>query len=151
MPQMIQTLKDALHDQIHGSGVPIKLQAQEIGISYSYLANAANPDLEEFQFQLRHLLPLCRVTGCTNALDYIESSLGRVSFSLPSSLPCPQTITAELGCCFKEFGEFAETSAKALADNRISSSEAKRIEKELLDLVRQAMSFLRSVQEASQK
>lgn len=149
MPEMINTLKDALHDQIHGSAVPIKIQAQEIGISYSYLANAANPDLEEFQFQLRHLMPLCKAGGRTDALDYISASLGRIYIDLPVTPSCPDTLHAELGGCFKEFGEFAETSAKALSDNRVTRAEAKRIEKELLDLVRQAMSFLRSVQEIS--
>jgi len=39
---MITTLRDALHENIHNSGVPIKRLADDLGISYSYLANAGN-------------------------------------------------------------------------------------------------------------
>jgi len=146
---MARTLKEVLHDQVHLSDVPIKVQAEELGISYSGLANAVNPDLPEFQFQLRHFLSLCHIGGRTDALDYMEAALGRVAFSLPTATICHQQINGELATCFKEFGEFGEVAAKAINDNHISSSEAKRIEKELLDLVQQAMGFLRLIQEAA--
>ena len=144
-----RTVKEALHDQIHSSATPIKVQADELGISYSYLANAANPTLDDFQFQLRHLLPLCRITGRTDVLDHIENALGRIAFDLPKPNPCSLSLQRDLADCFKEFGEFAEVSAKAIADNRIDKTEFRQIEQQLLDLVRTAMRFLRTVQEAS--
>lgn len=146
---MIRTLKEALHDQIHSSGVPLKIQAEEIGVSYSYLANSANPDLDEFRLALRYLAPLCRVTGRFDALDHIENSLNRVAFSIPTKTPTNKSLHTDLAACFKEFGEFGQTAAQALADNHITRCEAKEIEKELIDLVSQAMGFLRSVQEAA--
>ncbi len=144
-----RTLKDVLHDQIHSSQVPPKVQAEAIGTSYSYLLNSANPELETFQFQLRHLIPLCRVTQRTDVLDHILLMMGRVSFDLPRISVAPATLNESLASCFKEFSEFAQASAKSLADSRITSAEAKEIEGELLDLLRQVMSFLRMAQEAA--
>ena len=62
-------LRDHLHDNIFNSGRPAKQIADEIGISYSYLASAGNPNLEEFHFQLKHLIPLTKATGCFDARD----------------------------------------------------------------------------------
>lgn len=145
---MIRTLKDVLHDQIHESCIPLKILAVKLGISYSYLANAANPDLEDFHFQLKHLIPLIENTNDLQVLDYIESAVGRVAIELPH-IEDPKLIHTELCRTIKEFGDMTQAAGRAMEDNKISVSEAKRIEKETMELISQAMLFLKSVQDAA--
>ena len=71
---METTLRDALHETVHNGGVPMKRLADQLGISYSYLANAANPNLDDFNFQLRHLMPLINATGSYAVLDHLENA-----------------------------------------------------------------------------
>ena len=143
----ITTLKDSLHDQIQLGQMPMKVIAEELGMSYSMLANASNPNLDEFNFPLRHLANLCRLTGRTDALDYINHQLGRITIDLPSTCVCHETAHQQLAACFKEFGEFAGRSASALADNKVTRAEVKEIEKELMEAVVSLLSYLRTVQE----
>ena len=146
---MISTLRDALHQNIHESGVPIKRLADELGMSYSYLANAGNPNLEGFDFQLRKLLPLMKATNNTAVLDYLEHSMGRVAFRVPEATGQNMPITAELLEMVKHMGELAGKIESALGDNVIQKHEAKGIEPILYDLARHCMRLMQTLTEVS--
>jgi hypothetical protein len=118
----MDTLRDALHDNIFNSGRPAKQIADELGISYSYLASAGNPNLEEFHFQLRHLIPLTKATGNYDTLDYIERTLGRVAFSVPA-VGLVSEVAAETANIVREAGHLLTEMGKALEDGRIQSHE----------------------------
>jgi hypothetical protein len=126
---MITTLRDALHENIHNSGVPIKRLADDLGISYSYLANAGNPNLEGFDFQLRWLIPLTKMTGNFSALDYLEASLGRTAFRLPDPTKGDHVeINRQMLHIMKHIGDLGGEIEKALEDNKLDNREAKKIE-----------------------
>jgi|GEM_PF-5174447 len=142
---MISTLKDALHENIHNSGVPLKQLADAIGISYSYIANAGNPNLDEFHFQLRHLIPLIRATNNFSALDHIEHACNRVAFSIPKSSGSNVGLTNELMEMVHGLGELSRELQKALEDGKVNRMEAKDMEPLLFDLVKHCMRFLQAV------
>jgi hypothetical protein len=129
------TLRDTLHDNIFNAGRPAKQIADEIGISYSYLASAGNPNLEEFHFQLKHLIPLTKATGCFDALDYIERTLGRVAFTVPALDTDVSAVAAEVGGVAKEFSHLMLEMSKALADGNVQSHEWPAIARECEHLI----------------
>lgn len=149
MTTMTRTLKEVLHDLLQASPVRMKVLAENIGVSYSYLANAGNPDLPDFQFQLRYIIPLIHLTNDYQVLDYIEAACGRVAIPVPNKDIDLDTVSTELCRTIKEFGDMASSTASALADSRISKSEAKNIEQETMELISQAMTFLSAVQSAA--
>jgi regulator of replication initiation timing len=129
------TLKDSLHDNIHDSGVPIKQLCDVLGISYSYLANAGNPNLEDFQFQLRHLIPLTKATNCFAALDYIEKALGRVAFVVPQIRGDISEVAAEVSAVTLEFSHLMREMSESLRDGAVQSHECPDIARECDHLI----------------
>lgn len=79
---MNTTLRECLYNTIHRSKKPLKVIAEEIGMSENYLTRAALPDPEESEtgtgcrFPLKKLIQLIRATGDYSVLDNIEHSLG---------------------------------------------------------------------------
>lgn len=143
---MITTLKEALHEIISNSPMPPKALAEELGIAYSYLMNSGNPELPEFRFQARFLIPLARLTGDYRAIDFIEHSLGRVAFALPPAAADIEETRAKLMSTINRFGRLAQDASASLEDGRIEPWEAKTIERDAFELIRETLRFLDSVQ-----
>jgi hypothetical protein len=142
-----RTLREALYEVVHHSAVPAKVQAEELGISYSYLANAANPDMDSFDFQLRHILQLTRLTQNFAVLDFIEKSLGRVPILIPTATIGTAEIVEEFGKTSKEFGELAREIGSSLADGRIDPVEFVKLECEAWDLIRETVMLVEKLRE----
>ncbi len=145
------TLRDALHETVHNGGVPIKQLHERLGISYSYLANAANPNLEEFNFQLRHLMPLINATGNYAVLDYLENACGRVAFSLPEVGKDNLEITQGLLELVGRMGDLSHEMRNILADGLIEEHEYRRVEPVFFDLLREIASLMASTAQAVRK
>lgn len=149
---MITTLRDALHENIHSSSIKIKALSEQLGISYSYLANSANPNLEEFHFQLRHLIPITLATRNYSTLDYIEHACGRTAIILPKVTSGDHVcLNQNLMEMVEHIGRISGLLREALADNRITITEAKDMENLLFDLVRHCMLFLAEVARSTVK
>lgn len=142
---MSRTLKDVLYEVIHQSRLDKKVLAERLGISYQMLMNAANPDLPEFKFQARLIIPVTMMTGDFRVLDYLEASCGRVAYQLPEIPKGMDEIHSLVSASVKEFGDVLTEAGKALADGRIDLWEAKRLEKEIIDQVRVVMALLEAV------
>ena len=122
-----RSLGDALYCTVHHSDVEAKQLAERLGIRYGYLLDAANPDREEAQFQLRLLLPLVVATGRTEILDYLEREVGRVAFAVPTAAdPAQADLFDGLAMAMRELGEDAEALRQAVADGRVTRDEAER-------------------------
>jgi len=129
-------LSEALHHTVHHTEPGLKRLAERLGIRPGYLADAANPDREELQFQLRLLLPLTKLTGDVSVLDYMEQECGRIAVPMPRVDQAGRELLALQLHAVKEFGEQAEAIAQALEDGRIDVDERRRICKELDDVSR---------------
>lgn len=146
-----RTLREALYELVHRSPVPAKVQAEELGISYSYLCNAANLNLEGegFDYQLRQLLPHTRLTGNVVVMDFLERSLGRVAMRLPAAAPPPLAeVVLALGRASQEFGELVEAVGAAVRDGRIDAAEYARLQQEGWELIRKTVLLLESARPA---
>ena len=131
----MNTLRDALHDNIFNSGRPAKQIADDLGISYSYLASAGNPNLEEFHFQLKHLIPLTKATGNYDTLDYIERALGRVAFVVPTIRGNISEVAEEVSAVTLEFSHLMREMSESLRDGVVHSHEWPAIAKECEHLI----------------
>jgi hypothetical protein len=148
----MSTLKECLYDTIHRNDKPAKAIAEEIGMSYSYLARAVLADQEESEtgtgcrFPLSKLIPIIRATKDFSTLDYIEASLGRVAIPLPAankSLPDICRLTMQT---IKEFGELMAEIDQSMADGRVSAKEKERIVREGHDALQGIMNLVKTIE-----
>lgn len=142
------TLRESLYNTIHRSKKPLKVIAEEIGISENYLTRAALPDLEDSdtgtgcRFPLKKLIPLIRATNDYSVLDHIEHSLGRFGVLLP---PPAGTLTADVcRLAMKSVTEFGELMAhvESAADHKIKPVERENILREGYQAVQAIMSLM---------
>ncbi len=139
------TLRDALHEMVLNSPIPAKAQAEEMGVPLSYLYNAANPQMESHEYQLRLLVPHTRITGNFAALDFLERAVGRVA--IPMRKPewprvragAPQELTRGLLKTTKELGDTADALQRSLKDGVFTETEARRCRKETFELLHEVV------------
>ena len=130
----MKTIKECLYDTIHRNKKPLKLIAEEIGISESYLTRSALPDTEESdtgtgcRFPLKKLVPLIRATGDYSVLDNIEHNLGRFGVALPPPVAAPPAdVCLQTMKAVADFGDLVRTVYQAIADNKIKPNERDQI------------------------
>lgn len=127
------TLKDCLYATVHRNHKPLKLIAEEIGMSQNYLTRSALPDPEECEtgsgcrFPINKLIPLIRVTGDFAILDHIEDSLGRIAIVKPTAAHTSREICRQAMKSVKEFGELMASLDVGLADGKLTDAERERI------------------------
>lgn len=143
---MIATLKEAVHRMIEASPIPTRTLAEELGISYSYLMNAGNPDLPDFKLPARHLIPLTRLTGDYSAIDFIENSLGRAAFKLPDADVDIIEAQKKLLATVNRFGTLVKNATEALEDGRIVPKEAVQLEHDAYALITETLRFVNSIE-----
>lgn len=149
-----RSLREALYAMVHRSEVPAKVQAEELGVSLSYLENAANPNLEGegWNYQLRLIVPHTRMTRNCAGVDYIEQSLGRVAVpvipALPAAVPSAtiDLLSGHVLGVAKELGEAANIIQHSLGDRKMDAGEARRCRKEMWDLIQQAVLVYRELE-----
>ena len=79
-----QDIKDVLHSTVHGSVKPVKVIADEIGISSNYLYRAAMPDDESgVKFPIQFLIPLMKSTNDFSLLRHIAKVSGFMTVRMP--------------------------------------------------------------------
>lgn len=149
------SLRDALYQMVHHSRVPAKVQAEELGMGYSYLCNAANPNLDGFDYQLRLLVPHSRLTGNFAAVDYIERTLGRVGVPVLAEPPGSvrdvlQTVDRDIVQVAKELGDVAQVIMKCARDKRFTPREARLCQQQVWDLIQEGARLYHFLDEVAQ-
>jgi hypothetical protein len=143
------TLRDCLYHTIHLNKKPLKLIAEEIGMSENYLTRAALPDAEESdtgtgcRFPLKKLIPLIKATGDLSVLDMIENNLGRVAIALPPPVKATTADICRLSMqSMKEFGKLVGDVEKSIADSKITCPENERIQAEAYKTIQSILNLV---------
>ena len=149
----MKTMKDFLYETVHRSKKPLKLIAEEIGMSENYLTRAALPDQEESEtgtgcrFPLKKLIPLIRSTQNYAMLDYIEHAVGRVAIKLPQhhgkDLDDIYRLTMR---AVKEFGQLMAEIDADTSDGVITDKEKDRIHKEGYETIEGIMALVKFIE-----
>lgn len=128
------SLKRALHVTIHKSTLSTKAIADQAGISYQFLCDAANTS-EHDQLPLARLPLVFEACDNLTLLQFFAHLQACEVFRLPrngASVDDVRRATATM----REFAEFMEATADALVDGVLEPAEFDAIEREGLDAVR---------------
>ena len=147
----MRTLKDVLHEVLRESPVPVKHLAEQLGISYSMLSNAGNPELEEFKLQARLLIQLTLMTGDYRLLDFLEMSCGRVALDLPAIQREAGAVAPLVAESTSAFGQVLATTGEALRDGQVDRIEIKRLEKSIDRHLQAVMELKQALQQLSER
>ena len=151
----MNTLREALYETIHRNGKPLKLIAEEIGMSENYLTRAALPDPEESEtgsgcrFPLKKLIPLIQSTGDFSVLDRIEASLGRVAVQIPRSTDSTKDIVRLTMRSVKEFGELMSALDASIADGHLTGDEVDRLKEESYQAIQAITALIKQIETSS--
>lgn len=126
-----ETVKEALQRWAKGHRMPLRRQAELLGVPESTLANAVNPHIDSCHYQLRHLVPHTLLLQDFGMVDYLESCLGRVGFAMLGSPACVADLQAELARTIREFSDVVVASGEALEDGSLSRDEVVRAERDI--------------------
>lgn len=147
----MNTLKDCLYSTIHRNRKPLKLIAEEIGMSENYLTRSALPDPEESdtgsgcRFPLKKLIPLIRATGDFSVLDLIEDSLGRVAIPVPRANESMKDICRLTMKSVKEFGELMAVLDASMTDGRLTKNEVASLQGEGYDAIQAITNLIHGI------
>lgn len=115
--------RDALHDTLYRSTLPIKAIAEELGVSVSYLRNACDAEQPDAHLSSRHLPALVRVADNTAFLEYLAARAECVLIRVPAGSGAH---IKALGQLARETGDVLSVMADALADDTLSVAEWNR-------------------------
>jgi hypothetical protein len=145
----METLREGLYKTIHRNKKPLKVIAEEIGMSENYLTRAALPDAEDSdtgtgcRFPLKKLIPLINTTNDYSVLDVIEQSVGRIGVLLPPSGNVSTKDICHLTIkLVKEYGELLCEVESALEDDKIESHEYEKIQREGYHAIQAILSLM---------
>lgn len=135
MKYLPQTLKDALHDTIHRHPtLSVSAIAEQLNMAESYLYRSALPDPDTdgpnatgARFPLKQLVPLIKITGDFQVLNFIENSLGRVAIEIPDQNASGDHLQKQAIKSAAEFGKMMQEISVAIDDGEISKKEKQKI------------------------
>ena len=145
----MKTLTECLYETIHKNKKPLKLIAEEIGVSDSYLTRAALPDSEDSdtgtgcRFPLKKLISLIKATNDYTVLDCIENNLGRVAITLPTLAKASTADVCRLTMqSMKEFGKLIGNVEEATEDGKVTTVENEKIQAEGYKAIQAILSLM---------
>ena len=145
----MKTLTECLYETIHKNKKPLKLIAEEVGVSDSYLTRAALPDQEDSEtgtgcrFPLKKLIPLIWSTNDFSTLDFIEQSVGRVAIKLPLRAKASTADVCRLTMqSMKEFGKLIGNVEEATEDGKVTTVENEKIQAEGYKAIQAILSLM---------
>ena len=146
-----------LYETIHrNKDRSLKLIAEEIGVSQSYLTRAALPDQDEEEgvlgvdFPLNKLVPLIKATNDYSVLDSLEASVGRVAVAMPKGESSLHDVCRLAMQSVKKFGDLMGIVGQGMANEGLLPDEKKKIKKEGYEALAAITALLMAI-EQSQK
>lgn len=125
--QVFDSVLDAIHSVGHYTpGVPLKVQANKLGIPDGKYDDYCNPNRKP-RFPADLVAPQAIASGNLAVVRTICRDAGGVFVELPKGLGDSREVVAEVGKAIKEAGEVAANIAERLAgDNKLDTIELDR-------------------------
>lgn len=134
-----ESQKRALHETIHHSTAPLKAIADEVGVEYSSLANAALMSRTD-QLPFARLPLVLEACDDLTLLRFFAHLQGCDVFRLPRVGAAGDAHQA--AATMREFAELLEAGAAAAEDNVVTPEEFARVEREAQDVVRAVLEYV---------
>lgn len=117
---LFQAVQSLIHDSAPQTPKGI---ASDVGVGYSYLLKAADPEQQDVQFQTRLVGPVTNAAKNDVLIDFLARQCGGVFYrlALPGEM---DTATAKT---LREFGEYLTEVANAMSDHRVTPEEYHRV------------------------
>lgn len=125
--------KRALHPTIHEATAPAKAIAEQVGLSYSFLANAALTSTTD-QLPFARLPLVLEASDNLTLLRFYAHLQGCEVFRLPRTGAVGDA--RQTSITVREFAELLDAVGAATEDDVITPEEFARIEREAQDVVR---------------
>jgi hypothetical protein len=140
-----QSLAEAIYCAVHHSDLELEAIAVAMGIRPGYLKDAANPDRNDTQFQVRWLVPLAQVTGNLAIVQWIGAELRCAIVPLPPVEARQDALYSTFAAAVGEIGQDSEAIRRVLDDGEVTEAEVHELVRELGD----TMTALAAVQAAA--
>lgn len=121
---------------VQHSDMDAKEIAERTGISYGYLLNACNPNLDTHNLQAKHLLVLMTVTGNDAPLRFMCRMMG--GYWVPPAKYCKKQaphVRQAFVRVMKEVAKDAELIERVLSDGKVSQKESHRAAAKIDDTI----------------
>lgn len=123
-------MKAVLRAALAAAPVPMKAVAADLGVRYSYLADALN-DSEPQRFPADLLVPFMRATASLAPLRWIAAQLSCAIVPFPVVTPATEAVYAAFAAMVTEVGQDGDLIRRVLADGAVTPQECDQAVEEL--------------------
>lgn len=132
---MSSSVLDAAYMTAHEYPGGVRALALRIGAKNAdVLSHKLNPNDQANHLTASDLMAIMTLTGDHRALHAACMTLGYMALPLPSQTGDDTTTEALTDTC-KEFADYLQSVTAALADNRVTATELRKVRKELAEMV----------------
>lgn len=124
---------DAAYDVGHSYPGGMDSLAPRLGMNPRVLNSKLNPACQTHHLTMMESFRMQQMTGRADILHAEADGLGYVCIKRPENID--EDVSTLLADYCGESGDYLREVAKALHDNKITPNEAKRLQKELLELI----------------
>ena len=141
---MYDLKKISLHDAINLAVAMSGKSREEIGaeMGWSPAVTRRIFTIDNYWPSLPSIPKLCSVLGNTIIIDWLAEQSEEYFVDKQVPTTTPETLIKDLGGLFKEIGDVATQGNEALEDGKLTTIEARRIIKELYDVIKKAMHMI---------
>ena len=126
-------IRDAAHRAGHDSPGGVAALAPRMQMSYAVLNSKLNPNTRTHHLTIDEMLCLEQLTGRHDVLFAHAEALGYVAIPVPSVED--GDIAHALASTCAEFGDYLRTVDTTMRDGKITTNEARRLDKELVEMI----------------
>lgn len=126
-------IEDAAHRCGHDATGGVAALAPRMGLGQAVLNSKINPNTKTHHLSISEMVRMEQLTGRTDMLFAHAEALGYVAVPVPAIGDDDVDHAITTACA--EFGDYLRTVGDALGDKRVTPNEAKRLEKELVEMI----------------
>jgi hypothetical protein len=139
----VTTVGELIYCAVNHSDLTAEQIAEGLNVRRGYLLDAANPDRDDTQFQLRLFLPLLRLTKRWDLMETFCVMGGGVYYRLPETFDGSNLDAVQhIGQMAAEFGQVLNHASQSLVDGVVTREEAETVEEHSNKFMSRVLAFV---------